>query len=52
MLGREMETLVNEQLNAGTYEADWNAANYSSGLYFYRLEAGEFSEIKKMILVK
>ena len=39
MLGREVETLVNENLNAGTYNADWNAANYSSGVYFYRIES-------------
>jgi len=52
MLGREIETLVNENLNAGTYNADWNAANYSSGIYFYKLETVDFSEIKKMVLVK
>jgi hypothetical protein len=52
MLGREVETLVNENLNAGTYKADWNAASYSSGVYFYKIQTGEFSEIKKMILVK
>ncbi|NOS83663.1 MAG: T9SS type A sorting domain-containing protein [Ignavibacteria bacterium] len=52
MLGREVETLVNENLNAGTYNADWNASNYSSGVYFYKIQAGNFSEIKKMILIK
>jgi len=52
MLGREIETLVNENLNAGTYNVDWNAARYSSGVYFYKLQADEFAEIKKMILVK
>jgi hypothetical protein len=52
MLGREVETLVNENLNAGTYNADWNAANFSSGVYFYKLQSGEFFEIRKMVLVK
>lgn len=52
MLGREVETLVNENLNAGTYNADWIAANYSSGVYFYSLLSGEFSEIRKMVLIK
>ncbi|HMQ77968.1 MAG TPA: T9SS type A sorting domain-containing protein [Ignavibacteria bacterium] len=52
MLGREVETLVNENLNAGTYNVDWKAANYSSGVYFYRLHSGEFSDIKKMVLIK
>ncbi len=52
MLGREIETLVNKNLNAGTYNAEWNASNQSSGVYFYKLETSEFSEIKKMVLVK
>jgi hypothetical protein len=51
--GSEVATLVNEpNLPAGTYEADWNAAGFSSGVYFYRLISGEYSEVKKMILVK
>ncbi|HEY3251534.1 MAG TPA: T9SS type A sorting domain-containing protein [Ignavibacteria bacterium] len=52
ILGREMETIVNERLNAGTYEADWNAVNYPSGIYYYKLKAGEYTDTKKMILVK
>lgn len=52
MLGREVEILVNQQLSAGTYKADWNASNYSSGVYFYKIEAGDFSDIRKMILIK
>jgi hypothetical protein len=52
ILGREVETLVNEQLSAGTYKADWNAANHPSGVYFYKLETGGFTETKKMMLVK
>jgi len=52
MLGREMETLVNEQLNAGTYEADWSADKFSSGVYYYKLITGEYTETKKMILIK
>lgn len=51
-LGREMETVVNEQLDAGTYEADWNASNYPSGVYYYKLIAGNYIETRKMILVK
>ncbi|NOS85980.1 MAG: T9SS type A sorting domain-containing protein [Ignavibacteria bacterium] len=50
--GRELETLVNENLNAGTYNADWNAENFSSGVYFYRIETVEFTETKKMVLLK
>lgn len=52
MLGQEVEVLVNQSLNAGTYKADWNASNFPSGIYFYKLEAGEFVDVKKMILVK
>ncbi len=51
-LGREVETLVNEQLTAGTYEADWSANKFSSGVYYYKLSAGSFVETRKMILLK
>jgi len=51
-LGREVETLVNEQLNAGTYEAVWSADKFSSGVYYYKLTSGDFSQTNKMILIK
>ena len=50
--GREIQTLVNEQLQAGIYEVTFDGENFSSGIYFYKLSAGEFSDIKKMILIK
>jgi len=50
--GREVETLVNEQLLPGTYEVDFNGSNITSGVYFYRLVTGQFVETKKMILTK
>lgn len=52
VLGREIESLVNENLSAGTYNADWNAENHPSGIYFYKVTANDYSEVKKMILVK
>lgn len=52
VLGKEVATLVNDQKAAGTYILNWNASNFSSGIYFYRLTAGEFTETKKMFLVK
>jgi type IX secretion system substrate protein len=52
ILGREVATLVSEHLKAGIYEVEWNAGNYPSGVYYYKLTAGEFSETKKMILIK
>jgi len=53
ILGRELAVLVNESLAPGSYEYEWNASIYSSGIYFYNLSAGNmFSETKKMILSK
>lgn len=52
MLGREVEVIVNTQLGVGRYSAEWNAVNYSSGIYFYRISASDFTETRKMILVK
>ncbi len=51
-LGKEVSVLVNQSLNAGSYEVEWNASALPSGIYFYRLSAGEFSETKKMNLIK
>jgi hypothetical protein len=52
VMGREITTLVNEQLKPGTYEVDWDASNYTSGVYFYKLYTGDFAETRKMILIK
>ena len=51
-IGQEIETLVNQQLSPGSYKVDWNAASHPSGVYYYKLTAGNFSETKKMILIK
>jgi hypothetical protein len=51
-IGREVEVLVNQQLQPGTYEVNWDASSYPSGVYYYRLEAGLYSETKKMVLIK
>jgi hypothetical protein len=50
--GREAAVVVNSQMNAGTYSVEWNASQYASGVYFYRITAGSFTDVKKMILVK
>ena len=52
ILGREVTLLVNEQQEAGYYEINFNAAILSSGIYLYRLQAGDFIHTKKMILMK
>ena len=52
MLGREVVTLINESKTAGNYVVDFDASNLSSGAYFYRIQSGNFTETKKMFLVK
>jgi len=52
ILGRMIEVLVKEQRKAGYYEVSWDASEYSSGIYFCRLTAGKFTEVKRMMLVK
>jgi hypothetical protein len=52
ILGKEVETLINEKLESGQHYVTWNAKNFPSGLYYYRLICGDFIETKKMILMK
>lgn len=52
VLGREVATLVNEFKDAGYHEVEFNAAGLLSGVYFYRLQAGDYVETKKMILIR
>ncbi|MFZ4583188.1 MAG: T9SS type A sorting domain-containing protein [Paludibacter sp.] len=51
-LGREMETLLNENLTPGKYSVSFNGFKYSSGIYFYRIKSNSFTDIKKMLLIK
>jgi hypothetical protein len=51
-LGRNQAVLVKGEKTPGTYEVEWNASRVPSGIYFYRLQAGEFEETKKMLLVR
>jgi hypothetical protein len=52
ILGKEIETLVNEEKPSGTYELTWNTVNLPSGIYFYQIRAGNFIATKKMVLMK
>ena len=52
VLGNENETLVDEEKQAGTYEITWYAEGLPSGVYFYQLKAGSFTETKKMLLIR
>jgi len=50
--GKQVEELINKDLSAGIYLFEWNAVNYPSGIYFCRITADNFTDVKKMILVK
>jgi hypothetical protein len=52
MLGREVAELVNENQYAGSYNLEFNAINLPSGIYIYQLQSGNFSDMKKMLLIK
>ncbi len=52
LIGREVATLVSEELPVGTYTRQWNAESLPSGVYLYRLQAGSFTETKKLILLR
>jgi len=52
LLGEEVTLLADKQMQPGRYEVNFDASMYSTGVYFYRIQAGEFTDVKKMILVK
>ena len=52
ILGREITTLVKQEEKSGNYKVKFNGSQYNSGIYFYKLQAGSFSQTKKLILVK
>jgi hypothetical protein len=52
IIGRKVAILLEEDITPGKYEIEWDASIYSSGIYMYKLTAGEFTDVKKMILVK
>jgi len=52
ILGREAAVLLNGEMNAGFHKVEWNASDFPSGIYFYRIDAGKYSETKKMMLLK
>ncbi len=52
ILGREVATLINDEKPAGNYNVEFNAQNLTSGVYVYRLQAGKFSDVKKLLLLK
>jgi hypothetical protein len=52
ILGKEIATLISQAMTAGSYSYELDASQWTSGVYFYRLEAGDYSELRKMILMK
>jgi hypothetical protein len=52
LVGREVTTLVNEKQQAGKYQVTFDASNYASGVYFYKLVSGDFTQIRKMVVLK
>ena len=52
ILGKEIQTLVNDKFEPGIYEVDFDGSNLSSGIYFYQLTAGDFRQVRKMVLLK
>ena len=50
--GKEISTLVNQSVQAGSYNIEFDASSYSSGTYFYKITSGDFSDVKKMLLIK
>jgi hypothetical protein len=52
ILGNEVALLVNEVKTQGVYNVEFNAKNLASGIYFYRLQVGDFSSVKKLIIMK
>jgi hypothetical protein len=52
ILGQEVSTLINGHMGAGSYSVIWDGTNYPSGAYFYKITAGSFTSIKKMVMVK
>ncbi|HJY63837.1 MAG TPA: T9SS type A sorting domain-containing protein, partial [Ignavibacteria bacterium] len=53
ILGRKVDVLAKDEFRkAGSYQVMWDASKFSTGVYFYRLESGNFVETKKMVLIK
>ncbi|MCX6173915.1 MAG: T9SS type A sorting domain-containing protein [Ignavibacteriales bacterium] len=51
-IGQEIRKLVNQEIGVGSYSVDFNATELPNGIYFYKIQAGDFTQTKKMILLK
>jgi hypothetical protein len=52
LLGQKIKTLVSERQEAGSHQVEWDASGFSSGVYYYKINAGEYQAVRKMILVR
>jgi hypothetical protein len=52
LLGREIDVIVNKELQSGSYKVNFNGSNFTNGMYYYRLQAGDFVQVNKMVLLK
>lgn len=52
LLGKEIANLINTEMEPGRYDVNWDGTNFASGIYFYRIEAKDFTKVMKMILIK
>ena len=50
--GKMISELVNRQMEAGSYEINWNGSEYASGVYFYKIETKDFTKVMRMVLIK
>ncbi|HLT23939.1 MAG TPA: T9SS type A sorting domain-containing protein, partial [Ignavibacteria bacterium] len=51
-LGEEVDVILNETISGGIYQLSWDGSGFASGIYYYRLTAGGFTQTKKMMLIK
>ena len=52
LLGQKVANLISETKSAGSYQIEWDASGFASGVYYYRIEAGKFVDVKKMVLIR
>jgi len=50
--GKLVDVLINQEMEPGAYEINWNGANYASGVYFYKFESGDYTKVMRMVLIK
>ena len=52
VIGQKITTLLREIKQAGTHQVEWDATGYASGVYYYKIEAGEFVDVRRMVLLR